>query len=337
MNTRQHSTETGKRAYSGPSWAQGVEKENVQMRSPTALAARRGRSIQPCLRTALLVHFKPKLTHRNANRILDWIMGSWDSRVEDLRATLQHVAENKFPLQILGEESVRKRQEDQTLVLDCPRITTSEGERFQFDNRVCLALCLESLSSKVWSRVGMPLGRSHSQPAAFREPEDVIAAFHRINDAAMSWLADLLDEAVRDDAPEYKIQRGIRLEVVALGVKDEPLKHILESIEDESLQIEDVLDDRAAREALRFYLKKVGGVRGGLRVGNKLSADTHWLPSYAVVEIDGGFLVPREVLYFIEQSDDSTRAVGVGYDDSKLGELAHRSALVIAKRLAKES
>src|SRR5262249_37732022 len=117
------------------------------------------------------------------------------------------------------EKEVRYRIDGETPMIDLPRLRTGRKATPQFNQRSCVALCVDDYSSKVWTRVGPPKGMT----CDVAEIGKLCHMYRRQAQEFGEWFAAEFFKLMEGVLPkDSQTRRGI-LEVttVALRVRDE--------------------------------------------------------------------------------------------------------------------
>jgi hypothetical protein len=237
-----------------------------------------------------------------------------------------------------GHDEVRRRLEGETRVIDFPRLRSHGGLTQAFDTRISMAICTEEdeMSSKVWSRVGLPLKGSAFPPGVSLEKvEELTGSFRRIAGKTSGWATEYLRRTLKLLMPDLRVRRRGQLEVSALGARDKFLAPYFEKLAQSDTTATELLkdDDAEARFSRYFRLATDLPAKRLDRMTAK-NPNSFWFSSPVAVELDGGELGMRQVLYFLRPTNDAVQALGLAFDDSATGDLAQRSAVKVSRWIA---
>lgn len=297
-------------------------------------------AITPVLRRAVLLHVSPAPTAEMADALVEHLKAEWNRvslQYKKIVSTASGVALGD--LRFGNHDEVRRSLEGKTRVVDFPRLAF-HGHGFRaFDTRITLAICTEgdkNLSSKAWSRLGPPLG---SRPSIKVEKlSELTEWFREIATPTADWAMKLLRRSFRELFPALKARRRGCLEVAAMGVRDAVLSPVFQRLAHTAATAEEILQDRETEMRFSRYFDNATKfpVRS-LRDVTKKDPDSFWFSSPVSVELAGGELGIREVLYLLRPTPDAVEALGLAYDDSVAGDLASKSAVKVARWMANRS
>jgi hypothetical protein len=286
-------------------------------------------SAVPVVRCAILVRHKPTLTRKQTEDAHDAVKRDWSRFAEAYRAKVAEVTGvPEHQLTFDGREKhVRYRIDGKTPMIDLPRLRTLRAAPVQFDQRSCVALCIDDFSSKVWTRVGPPQGDLGFDIEKIGQRTE---AYRRQADAFGRWFYGeffSITEAVF--AQNEPTETG-RFEVTTVGlqVEGEP--------DDDYFDDWLLSDDRPNLENadLCRFLADAGNVRFDLRDLDRCEPDSYWMSIPNTVELPNGDLASRRFLCLVRPIGDDRFVVGIGFDDSGRGKLAGDVALKISRFIA---
>jgi hypothetical protein len=200
-----------------------------------------------------------------------------------------------------------------------------------------MAICIEAdMSSKAWSRVGLPLNPSGARPAVEVETlNELTKYFRRIVQPSAQWAAKMLRQAVRALFPNLRLNSRGYLEISAMGARDQALAPYFDKLAHSETTAEALLKDPQAEARFDRYFKSA--TRFSIqRLRDEASKDpaSFWFSSPVAVELRDGELGVREVLYLLRPTEDAVEVLGLAYDDSAAGDLAQRSAVKVSRWMA---
>lgn len=296
-------------------------------------------TVTPVMRRAVLLHVSPPPTTEMADSLFGYLKAEWNRvslQYKEIVATASGVSCGD--LRFDDHDEVRLCLEGKTRVIDFPRLSF-QGHGFRaFDTRITLAICTEEdkMSSKAWSRLGLPLG---SRPSVKVEKlSELTVWFRQIATPTAEWAMALLRRTVRERFPALKMRRHGCLEVSAMGARDKVLQPVFQRLSQTGATAEELLQDRETEERfLRYFGNATKFPARRLRDVTKKDPDSFWFSSPVSVELTDGELGVREVLYLLRPTPDAVEALGLAYDDSVAGDLASKSAVKVARWMANRS
>lgn len=293
-------------------------------------------SVSPAVRRAALLELQPTPTGKQADRLLDQIEAAWETTREHYRRVVaKAVGAAPRDLSFILTDEVRKKKEGRTRVIDFPRLS-GRGLKLNFDTRLCVAICVEKkLCSKVWSRSNLPVqGRHRKRAERLGQVSQITEVFRRLCAASTEWAAELVRTSIHalfgDEL--IAVPRGA-FEVSALGIRDKALAPYFELVADTDTEASALLKSDEANKLFTKYLERIADLDGSAREAGQ-EPEAFWFSSDVAIELEDGRLEPRGMLYLMRPTESSAQVVGLGYDDSVAGDLAHRSAFKVAKWIA---
>ncbi len=296
-------------------------------------------SVTPVLRRAVLLRLSPPPTGRQADALLEHLAADWEMARERYRSVVAKSAGIGLDnLAFDGHDEVRRRLEGKTRVIDFPRLRSHGGSAQVFDTRISMAICTEEdeMSSKVWSRVGLPLKGSAFPPGIGLENlEDLTRFFRRSAEETSNWATKYLRRVLKLLFPHLQVRRRGQLEISALGVRDKLLAPFFERLaQSDTSAMELLRDDDAEARFSRYFRRATDLPVKHLQDMTAKDPNSFWFSSPVAVELDDGQLGLRQVLYFLRPTNDAVQALGLAFDDSATGDLAQRSAVKVSRWIA---
>lgn len=284
--------------------------------------------VVPALRRGVLLELDPSPSKRVAAQLVNSLKSEWARRSGEFFSLIADQTQlPRTDLDFSADGKVARYWEGQTLVLDFPRVLSS-NEKFPFDTRLCFAICTKK-STKIWSRVSLPYGYRTSD--AIGTPlstlSELIGVFRPLAIVTLNWALSLALEVV---GRSTSVSSGVEqlVEVTALGIRDHRLKEPFESLAISDLSAEEFLSEPAVDRELSAYANLVANLNGPLSLIGNIEPESFWFSAPATVEVNAGVLQNRELLYLVRAEEGGlTQAIGLGYDDSAMGDLANRSAI----------
>lgn len=284
--------------------------------------------VVPVVRRAVLYGFNPSLTTKQTKDAYGVFSAKWPRFSEEYRAKVAEMTD--IPKRRLEfdekEKELRYRIDGKTPMIDLPRLRTDRKARLQFNQRSCVALCIDDYSSKVWTRVGPPKGTG----CKVDEVGAVAAAYRRQAQAFGEWFAVEFFDLMQDILPmDAQTKRGI-LEVttVALQVDGE--------VDDEAFEKWLLQDDRPNLDnaELRHLLSEAGSLDFDLRQLPRREPESYWVSIPNTIQLPNGDLSSRRFLYLVRPTEKDHVVIGIGFDDSSTGEMASDVGLKLARFIA---
>lgn len=301
-------------------------------------------SATPVVRWAVLVRIIEPPSADEAQALLAALAKNWTRaapRYHDLVARTAGIEPDS--LHFVEDETVRIGFDGKTPTIDFPRLRSHGSATLPlgpFDTRICIALCTKhqrpakQLSSKVWSRVGLPMSGDTAAEIDLRRLQAVVPHFRQISRTSARWGFDMLKAVLRDTLPVRKARRKSELEVSVLGSADARLSPHYERLSmEEGVTADELLATPAAVKALSRYFHPLAGADEALAVASDHD-DRFWFSYPTTVPLANGDLQRRDVLYLMRSSEEAAHALGVGFDDSARHELPRRSALQVSRWIA---
>jgi hypothetical protein len=287
--------------------------------------------VVPVVRWAILVRHTPRLTSEHPGRVLSAFEQTWSDWASKYRASVAAQAGIELSdLRIVPHESIRLRLDGKTPMLDLPRVQTARGVARKLDLRNCVALCLDDLSSKIWTRIGIPyddaiVGSSTS------ELRSAIGSFRAIARSCCEWFYKEFLELTSGAFDGIESKRVGILEVTTVGLSvdqddgDEDFDSwLLEGSKGPNLQNEDLCTFLADAANLDFHPREM----------TRREPDSFWMSLPGAVQLPTGDLASRRILYLVRPIDGVVQIVGIGLDDSQSSDLASHVALKISRLVA---
>ncbi len=291
-------------------------------------------SVVPVFRRAILVTTKPKLSDKVANELLIRLKELWPRVADDYRRVVARAVDvEPSSLEFKPGEEARIGIEDGTPTIDFPRLATIGEVRFSFDTRICIALCIDDVSSKVWSRVGLPQ-TSSGEPTqlALGDLGSLIARFRDLATTATEWAYKLL-RRVRGDLHIKMKRRPAALEVTTLGTRNDDLSSYFQDLE-AGLSPYDLLKNPHAHRTLEAYYGQVISSTADIA---ELSDESEaiWFSFPVTVDLEDQRIERREVIFFMWPGTRTAEVVGVAPHDDAFRQLAWKVALGVSRWIAK--
>ena len=295
--------------------------------------------VTPVLRRAILLKISPPPTGRQADALFELLKADWTGVRDHYREVVARSAGIGLKgLDFDNRENVRCRLEGETRVIDFPRLRTRDGAAQAFDTRISMAICTEKdeMSSKVWSRVGLPLTGSAVPPGvSLGKLEDLTAFFRRIAIETAGWGEAFLRRTLRHSFPDLRARRRGCLEVSVLGARDELLVPYFDRLAQTDTTARELLEEKETDARFSQYFRRIAKLPANrLRDATAAEPGSFWFSSPVAVELDGGELGLRQALYYLRPTNDTVQVMGLAYDDSAGGDLAQRSAVKVSRWIA---
>ncbi|HEX3527684.1 MAG TPA: hypothetical protein VH988_11495 [Thermoanaerobaculia bacterium] len=298
--------------------------------------------VTPVLRRAVLLQTSPPPDAAMADTLVDRLSAEWAAESSVYKKVVAQASGISLDdLSWGSQEEIRCRLEGKTRVVDFPRLRFEGSADLAFDTRITMAICVEEkeMSSKAWSRLGLPQIRGQRSVVALEDLSALTHRFRRIAVPTSDWALSLLRRTIRRLEPGLKTRRRGCLEVSALGARDEQLAPCFEKLTYSEAKAEQLLkDDPELEKRVSRYFRSATSIPiPRLRDVVAKEPDSFWFSSPVAVELDHGELGSREVLYLLRPTANAVEAVGLAYDDSVAGDLAQKSAVKVSRWMANRS
>lgn len=284
----------------------------------------------PIVKRAKLAKHEPLLKKHQTKKAADILKSLWSEwQHEYVLKTAEIAGVKPGDLKIAENEAVRYRYDGDTPMIDLPRIRTTQGSSYQFDQRNCVALCIEErYSSKIWSRIGLP---ETCAPCDLKDVRAMTKRFRRQADESAEWF---YEEFFRLTADAFKGTKRIPdsavLEVTTVGVR------VDSDFTPDEFDAWLFTDDSAnlTNETLRKLIAAAADVAFDIAEVEEREEDSYWLSVPTAVDTRNRKVVPRRVLYLSRLVEDVVQFVGVGLDDSRFGKLANDVGQKLSRMIA---
>lgn len=280
------------------------------------------------VRWAVLVRETPRLSREGTGAVYRRLLDDWNSqrsRVLDFIATEVGVSADRLTVQ---QGSPVLRRDGKTRVVDFPRVSLAQPESKAFDSRICIALCTDHMSSKVWARASRPLNANWSgTPANLKKS---ILRYRQLANALSRWALLRYLKSLQDLGIRGRVLTS--LEVSVLGSDDRELGDAL----DRASALADGGKDQLTASERRAIARHFGPLAGGITHAEGLlkTRRARWLASQTMVAQNNGELEERESCFVLRAVEDRAQAIGVTFDLDSPGEAAHQSSLKVGRWLA---
>lgn len=296
-------------------------------------------SVRPVIRQGILVTIKNPTTDL-AIKVLDRLARDWNRfchEYEDKVVT----AVNKSGYRICFIDSEPwKHREGSTYVMDFPRLQYYIGDQAFFNTRICIAICTKEKSTKVWSRVSLPLQEeklSVSSAIPLKELKSIAFLYRKINTEACKWMYGKLKEVISEKYPDRTIIDWGWLEISSLGGKDEYLARFSEELLNSDITAAEILREPGASKTFLSYFRPLSQIRSlDEFAGEKKTKKWFWFSIPIPIESESGHIELRQVLYLMRKLGSEYQAIGIGYDDSIDGDLALKAAAKAARWIGED-
>jgi hypothetical protein len=300
---------------------------------------RRDALVRPVLRRAALLTLDPAPTPELAGAYALALADRWADLQDEYLEVLAAAARSEGALEVSTEESIRTWRDRTSFVVDCPRVRGRTAEGYSFDTRLCVAVCFLGLTTKAWSRAGIPYDEKKDDNEVTADRlGDVIAAFRRITNATSEWSERVwVSATMRECAPNPRAETKGHVNVSVVAARDKRLGSFFEHFRGGATPLRRVLDLPGAEECFSRYLRELEDFDGPLR---DLADDSDglWFTSPTTIQSDPELIEARRVLYRVSSTGDgdTANAVGLGYDDSLRGDLSQESSRGVGVWLIKD-
>jgi len=300
-------------------------------------------NVFPVIRFAVLVDVKPTPRKTTARQFVSELLSGWRTLAPILQQALRSaLGSDGIEVTFANDEEPRDLSEGGSRVLDTPRFQVTNSQHQlepgieALEGRVGVALCTSGLSTKCFSRL-RPIKANPGSGAAV--PTSMVPELatqcrvwnRRLTGAVFDWLCTM----GRDCSVDFDLTRIGELEVSALGIVDNTISEYFQLLRDSSIPAAEMLKDEEADEKLSLYYRLFADdITCNLSKLKGEASEAIWFSSASAVEVESGYLEPREVLYLLRGRDGVYQALGVAYDDSVNGNLALKSTNRVSRWLS---
>jgi hypothetical protein len=291
-------------------------------------------SVVPVVRRAILVKHKPALTEQRTREVHDVIKAAWPEwRQRYLEGVAKAIGLSPSQLEIIDEDKewVRYRHDGKTPMIDLPRVRTTSGR--PFDLRHCIALCIDQMSSKIWTRLGLPEDEERAGSCDVGKVRDEVSRLRTLATKCDEWFYGELYRVAREAFANAAPRRGGILEVITIGLQI--AHHADDDVYDDWL-LRDHRGPNLENGELLDHLAAATDLASGEDFATQVAGDPNaqWLSISTAVRLASSELVPRTALYLVRPVGRVAQVLGIGLDDSARGELAALAAVKISRLLA---
>lgn len=285
--------------------------------------------VVPWVRWAILVRHQPPLTDWVADRakvLLEDAWSSWSGKLRKKVASLTRLSAAN--LSFRKDESIRLKYDGKTPMIDLPLMETDVSVG-GFSLRICVALCTDDYSSKVWARVGSPAVTPYG--CRVSEVRETVSFYRDLARQTSDWFHDeffALTASAFVDHQQHRIRTmELDLTTLALHLADTPTADHLEAW----LYHQDSAPNLANAQLRRFIADALGVEADADYLNQK---EAFWVSMPASGQLDTGELASRNFIYFVRPTAGALQVAGVGLDDTREGELASAVALKMSTYIA---
>jgi hypothetical protein len=261
------------------------------------------------------------------------IKESCDESKDDYKEALASAA-GVNPKNVRFRQEFRILPEGTTRVVNWPLVIYENGRK-SFNNRLCIAVCSGSTSTKVWSRVSSSVGIDGT---VFSIPINDVQKYHKyyrdIAFHSIDWVTPKILDIANKCLSDTVVERGRRIDVVILGVNDEYLAEPFLELNEQARAVADILadivGDSVLDSRLTSYYRNISDIDVMLSDcvnNNNASAEPSLLFSLPLsVTTSSGYMEQRTVLFLLREKDEYTEILGLAYDDSLEMDIPLRAA-----------
>jgi hypothetical protein len=294
-------------------------------------------SVRPVYRRAILSVVSPRLTRGRAAALAARFGEHCAARLPELKQVLAQACDNpNSGLAVEEGSEFRVRNEGSTIVLDSPRLRLSPGRHPDFDTRLCTAFCTEGLTTKSWVRVSIHYGPYLQRSWVPLDKKELFLRLDRIAKKCSEWSFHRLRSFLKSYAPHVKAAYTNELDIRVMGSNEKRLNIILNSSGPYGMGLGHTT---ASSTILRVLEKYVRCATAASRTPGKTipeeSDDTFWMHLPLYVANKRGTASLRETLFLNMPDGQTINSVGVGFDDSRLGDLSSAASLHMARWFGK--
>lgn len=282
-----------------------------------------------------MISFGPK---NPAPEIAEALVNDFKSRLQQWEASYNECVSSAANVSASAlkfvDNDLRLGWEETTFVLDCPRLRISDDGNI-FEMRTCLAICTGKASSKIWSRVTLPVDIPDISPRLrMGQVPDLCPWFRDIADGANGWAFDRIQEILPKHLPDSRLETTGVIKATILGIKGgSDLAAQFERLHEEEITAADVLQNATLDQNLTSYCQMVSAIDGMLSSYTKQTGlnKPAWFKIPLCAVLSGGEIAYRIVLFFMRDTKGYSEIIGLAYDDSEKGDIALRAGAKLGK------
>ena len=153
----------------------------------------------------------------------------------------------------------------------------------------------------------------------------VLSLWREVATKSCAWMSHIVMKAMSEQACGAEVVRGSKIEVSALGIRDEDFAEPFRRLSETRIPAIDLLQDKKVRERFSRYYNALSAAPINMMRQLKAGVPTPWFSLPVMVIARSGYVESREVLYLNTASGGKAQVLGIGYDDSVHGELSHEA------------
>jgi hypothetical protein len=289
------------------------------------------------VRHGLLVFFSDRNPDKEeAPRLLKGFRDRLPEWEDDYKERVASAVDVKGPEAKFADADPCLNWQGDAYVLDCRRLTIPHSGTV-FETRLCLAICTGTASSKIWSRVSLPMDSPDvSSRVRVDEVPSLCPWFRAIAESSIIWGFDKLRAILPSYLPGRELHVKATVKATSMGILDDVLRPPFEQLRKEGAKARDLLmADTAFDTTLTSYCQKVSSIDDGKTLSHCGEAPNMggyvWFKMPLCAVLTDGEVVDRVVLYLMRGIKGYIEVVGLAYDDSERGDLVFRSGAALSK------
>ncbi len=292
-----------------------------------------------------VVDIKPKIDRTKARAIMTGLKKRWaeegsrESYVKCLAdASDKPTDEFRFAP---GEDLWELKEDKHSWLLNLPRVLCGRGTEVRFDTRQCFAVCSRGFTTKLWTRVSLPINTPTSRCyMPFSDLRKTAQFYKTVANASLKWALCDLKKAYTSIENAAKIGNPGQVEIYAVGIKNEPFLRYFEALQTRedanALEMLDVPEFSQVKEAIKKSFDEISerpmDFEGRLR---KTDNSKHmWLIIPVPVETVERIFETRKLLALMRIVGSILQVIAVGYDDTVDLRMLHAAVIDVASSLA---
>lgn len=309
--------------------------------------------VRPFTRQGILVSFERLLNSEQLSSLCHMSMDSWSTWQTEYKDSILKLDNlKKYNIEVAANETPLTHKEPDNQCVDFPRFDFFLDDNIVFSTRLCLAICIRGGSSKFWSRIGLPpltqSTKGYSIPIQqiqehtaksqipMKELREYISLYRLITQKSSNWIFEKFKEIIKSQVLELKtlnLNKEVDwMEISAFGVNDVNVLKYTNQLSHNKTTLKEILKDSKANDILSYYFREASDIQCSLNeyISREDTQSYAWFISPTFITNGRGYIQQRNVLYLMRRIEGKTQIIGVGYDDSGDGQLAHASVTKVA-------
>ncbi len=238
-------------------------------------------------------------------------------------------------------EKIRIIKEETAVVVDGPRVFSKKENSVNFDSRLCTAFCTEERSVKSWMRVSIHYDDIQDKDNYYRkiidsEKTNILQSLDQIANRCSEWSFQQLKKCLRKKHNDINISLLGHLDIKVFGTDDDDLNSVLNKPENEEKDFKRLLEKPKTHNIIKKNI--INSHYSNIsfeKIFEEEKDDVFWMFLPLNIEDSEGIARLRNVLFLNFPDGNTIKSIGIGFDDSKLGDLSMISSLRMARWFGK--